>query len=104
MPLIITVAFALASGQGQAHDPYYLDRTVGAASELVAWCRAEAEARYAAKGVSTYQWTSSYHDRGNPLFVDGKLRANGNDVPVHCRIARGAQLRYASIQIEDPDL
>ncbi|MEL1263292.1 hypothetical protein [Pseudoxanthomonas putridarboris] len=101
---LIAVLFALATGPAATHDPYYLDRTVGAASELVGWCRAEAEARYAAKGVSTYQWTSSYHDRGNTLFVEGKLRANGNDIPVHCRIARGAQLRYASIEIDDPTL
>lgn len=100
---VITLAGALASPTS-VQDPYLLDRTVGAASELVEWCRSEAEARYAAKGVATYQWTSSYHDRGNTLFVNGKLRANGNDVPVRCTVARGARLRTASIEIEDPTL
>ena len=35
MSLIITVAFALASGQGQARDPNYLDRSVGASAPVI---------------------------------------------------------------------
>jgi hypothetical protein len=101
MSLFIAALFAFA-GQAGAHDPYYLDRTVNSANDLVAWCRAEAEARYVARNMPTYQWTSSQVDRGNTFFVDGKLRADGQDVVVRCRIARGAQLRYASIEIDDP--
>ncbi|MCR6625496.1 hypothetical protein [Pseudoxanthomonas japonensis] len=101
MPLLIATLFAFA-GQAGAHDPYYLDRTINSANDLVGWCRAEAEARYAARRMPTYQWTSSQVDRGNTLFVEGKLRADGQDVVVRCSVTRGAQLRYASIQIDDP--
>lgn len=80
------------------------DRIIGQASELVSWCRAEAEAHYVAKGITPYQWTSSYHDKGNVLHVDGRLRVHGNDVEVHCRIARGAREKYAVIEIDDPEL
>lgn len=102
MSLLIAAVLASASGPVGSQDPYYLDRTVHHAGDLIGWCRAEAEARYAARGMPTYQWTSSHVERGNTLFVDGRLRADGVDVPVHCRIARGAQLRYASIEIDDP--
>jgi hypothetical protein len=101
MSLLIATLFAFA-GQAGAYDPHYLDRTINSANDLIAWCRAEAESRYAARGMSTYQWTSSQVDRGNTLFVDGKLRAEGQDIVVRCSVTRGAQLRYASIQIDDP--
>ena len=101
MSLFAAVLFAFA-GQAGAHDPQYLDRTINSANDLVGWCRAEAEARYAGRGMATYQWTSSQVDRGNTIFVEGKLRADGEDIAVRCSVTRGAQLRYASIQIDDP--
>lgn len=81
----------------QAHDP---DRVIEQASDLVAWCKAEAEAHYIAQGVTPYQWTASYHDRSNVLYVDGKLRADGRDVAVQCRIARGAREQHGIIEID----
>lgn len=72
------------------------------ASELLPWCEAEARAYFTGKGVTTYQWTGRYYDAGNVLFVEGKIRANGNDVPVACRVARGARERYAIIEIDEP--
>ena len=80
------------------------DRIIDQASDLVPWCKAEAEARYVAKAITPYQWTASYRDDGNMLLVDGKLRVHDDDVAVHCRIARGARERYASVQIDDASL
>lgn len=104
MSLLLTALFALSPGSATAQESAYLDRTVHAAGDLVGWCRSEAEARYAARGMSTYQWTASHVERGNTLHVEGRLRAEGQDIEVRCRIARGAQLRYASIDIVDPRL
>lgn len=72
------------------------------ASQLVPWCRQQAEAHYLARGIPTYQWTASYHDRGNLLHVQGQLRADGRYVQVSCRVARGARERYATIEILEP--
>jgi hypothetical protein len=73
------------------------------ASELVALCREETEARFTAKGLVTYQWISSYKSRGNTLFVDGTLRIQaGKNVKVACRLARGARLGYMSLDISEP--
>ncbi|AKC88268.1 hypothetical protein WQ53_07740 [Pseudoxanthomonas suwonensis] len=72
------------------------------ASELVPWCRQETEARYVGRGEKIYQWSASYHDRGSTLYVDGRLRVEGRDVKVECRIARGARERYGAINIRDP--
>jgi len=73
------------------------------ASELLPWCRAEAEAHYVGKGVTPYQWTGRYYDRSNVLYVEGRLRAGGKDVDVRCRVARDARERYAVIEIDDPE-
>lgn len=80
------------------------DRTVTQASELVPWCRSEAEARYVARNVTPYQWTASYHEDANMLYVDGKLRVHDDDVAVRCRIARGARVEYGAIEIDDATL
>lgn len=71
------------------------------ASELLPWCEAEARAYFVGQGITTYQWTGRYYDQGNMLFAEGKIRANGNDVPVACRVARGGRERYAVVEVKD---
>ncbi len=71
------------------------------AGELLHWCEAEARAHFVGLGFTTYQWTGRYWDNGNTLMAEGKIRANGNDVPVACRVARGARERYAVIEISE---
>lgn len=97
--------FLIAALLLQVATPVYVDpddRVVQLASELEPWCRAEAEARMVAQGKTTYGWTSSQVSRGNVLHVEGKLRVQGADVAVHCRIVQGARLRYASIDLQAP--
>lgn len=78
------------------------ERVFQRASELQPWCRQEAEAELVGRGLTTYQWTGAYRDEGNTLVVEGKLRADGRDYPVSCRIARGARERYATIKVSEP--
>lgn len=95
----------LAAVMTLALQPAYInpdDRVINRASELVPWCRAEAEARAIGEGKTIYQWTSSHYSRGNVLHVDGKLRVEGADVVVRCRIAKGARQQYASMDMESP--
>ncbi|MCF7221080.1 hypothetical protein [Marilutibacter chinensis] len=106
MRLLLTnvlLAFALClSAPASAHDD---DEWVFyQASELVPWCRQEAEALYIGLGMTPYQWAASYHDRSNVLYVQGRLRVHGDDVAVRCRVARGARERYAVIEVDDPTL
>jgi hypothetical protein len=89
----------------QVATPVYADpddRVIQVASQLDSWCRSEAEARMVAQDKATYGWTSSQVSRGNVLHVEGKLRIQGAEVAVHCRIVQGARLRYASIDIQAP--
>jgi len=97
-----TIAWLLlfAALPAPAHEP----RIISLASDLLPWCKAEAEARYIAENITPYQWTASYHDSGNALFVDAKLRVHGDDVAVRCRIAAGAREEYATIEIDDATL
>lgn len=97
--------FLIAALLLQVATPVHVDpddRVIQLASELQPWCRSEAEARLVAQGKTTYGWTSSQVSRGNVLHVEGKLRVEGADVAVHCRIVRGARLRYASIDLQAP--
>ena len=91
----------LPGGLAHADEPA---RTFSQASDLVPWCESEAKARYIGRNITPYQWTASYHDSGDVLVVDGKLRVHGDDVPAHCRSARGAREQFATIAIDDPGL
>jgi hypothetical protein len=94
---LVVVLFLLVA------TPAYVDpddRVISLASELDPWCRTEAEARLLADGKTTYGWTSSHLSRGNVLHVEGRLRVQGADVAVNCRIVKGARLRYAAIEIK----
>ena len=94
-----------AFGATPAHDHRAGEqREIRQASELLPWCKAEAEARYVAKNITPYQWTASHYEDGNMLRVEGRLRVHGDDVSVRCRIARGAREQYATIEIDDPEL
>jgi hypothetical protein len=92
----VLALFAALPAVGSEHRP------ISQASELVPWCKAEAEAPYVARNITTYQWTASYHESGNILYVDGKLRVHSQDVSVRCSVPRGAVEAYATIQIDDP--
>lgn len=105
--LLSILAFAAArvvAGDADVSRLSYHERTINQASELIPWCKSEAESRYIAKNITPYQWSSSYHDKGNVLYVDGSLRVHGDNVAVHCRIARGSRESYATIEIDDPAL
>ena len=101
MRLLHASAHALFAASAFAHEH---QRIIAQASELETWCHAETEARYVARNFTPYQWTASYHDSGNILHVEGKVRVHGDDVAVHCRIARGAREEFASIEIDDSGL
>jgi len=93
--------FSIPLLTGAFHASGHEHRIISQASDLVPWCKAEAEARYVARNITPYNWSASYHDRGNVLYVDGKLRADGEDVTVHCRIAGGARDEYATIEFDE---
>ena len=100
--LLIAALPSFASNAGGASGDR--DKIINQTSELVSWCQSEAESRYVAKNITPYQWTASYHDEGNVLHVDGRLRVHDDDVAVHCSIARGARESDAVIEIDDASL
>lgn len=104
MRVLITLSALLAMGGAQAQDPGWprWERVIVNASDLLGLCREEAEARYVGRGEPVYQWTGSYHDYANTLYADGKLRVDGRDVEVHCRIPRNARERYLAMEVVDP--
>jgi len=97
--VLATVVFA-SSFQLNA-QPHYQELEFSRASDLMSWCEAEARAHFVGKGVTSYQWSGRHYEKGNVLFVEGKIRANGDDVPVACRVAKGARERYAIVEISE---
>lgn len=94
---LLVCAFPLAAQHRHHHETEFFQ-----ASALLPWCEAEARAHFVGMGITPYQWTGRYYDDGNMLVVEGRLRANGEDVPVACRVARGARERYAVVEIRTP--
>jgi hypothetical protein len=99
MSLSTVLLLAVLTPAVPTDDPHH-DRVFTGASQLVSWCRAEAEARVVAEGGTPYQWTASHSERGKVLEVKGTLRVDGEPRAVTCRVARGASERYASIAID----
>lgn len=101
LPMLLSPGIAAAHDHDYDHDHHH-PRIVYAASDLLALCRRETEARYVGLGEQVYQWTGAYHDYANTLYADGKLRVSARDVEVHCRIPRNARERYLTMEIVDP--
>ncbi len=78
------------------------DTPINSGSELRDWCKSQSEAAFVARGITPFNWSASYSDQGNAIQVKGKWRVNGSDISVECRVARGAQSRYASMSIQEP--
>jgi hypothetical protein len=97
---ILALAFAGSAfaQDDRTHHPAH-EIVFTSASQLLAWCEQEARAHYAGQGVTTYQWTGRHFESGNTLHAEGKLRADGNDVPVACLASKGARERHAVIKI-----
>jgi hypothetical protein len=100
MKLVLIFVLSLLSFSIAAHDQQH--RIIYQASDLVSWCRDEAQARYIAQNITPYNWTASYHDSANILYVDGRMRVHDSDVEVHCRLASGARVEYGVIEVSDP--
>ena len=100
--VIAILAFALVGAafaqDSKAHRPEH-EIVFTSASQLLSWCEQEARAHYAGQGVTTYQWTGRHFESGNTLHAEGKIRADGEDVPVTCLAAKGARERHAVVKI-----
>jgi hypothetical protein len=94
----VALILALTASSAMAHHG---ETPINSGSELRDWCKEESEAAIIGKGVTPYNWTASYWDQGNMLMVKGKWRVNGSDVTVECRIARGAEARFAVMSVQD---
>lgn len=98
--LLPLTLLAFSSTLAAQEQPYH-ELEFHQAQELTPWCQSEARAYFAGKGIATYQWSARYYEKGNLLIVEGTIRANGNDVPVTCRVAKGARERYAVVEVSD---
>lgn len=85
------------AGSASAHEQ---DAPVNSAFALSQWCQKESAASFVGQGKTPHNWVASYVDVGNTFRVDGAWRVDGVDMRVTCRIARGAEPRFATIMIK----
>jgi hypothetical protein len=97
-----SMALALTLVASSAIATPHEDMPINSGSELRDWCKRESEATFIGKGIAPSNWSASYWDQGNVLMVKGTWRINGSDVTVECRVARGAEARYATMSIQEP--
>ena len=99
IPVAILAISLCFSASAQSHHQHDHDHEIifGSAGQLLSWCEQEARSYYAGQGITTYQWTGRHFEDGNTLHAEGKIRANGDDVPVTCLAAKGARERDATI-------
>lgn len=80
----------------QRHDE---EAPIATSAELRAWCKAETEAYYVARGITPYNWSASGWEEGGTLFVRGGWLIGRDRVGVECRVAKGAKRKYAVYEI-----
>ena len=96
---IVLALSGAATAQERPENHPHPEIIFTSAGQLLGWCEQEARAHFAGQGVTTYQWTGRHFESGNTLHAEGKIRANGNDLPVKCLAAKGARERHAVIKI-----
>ncbi|MBK9132418.1 MAG: hypothetical protein IPM20_12380 [Gammaproteobacteria bacterium] len=89
----------LLSGNVLAYDDDEVP--IDNSTQLREWCKSESEAYFIAQDIEPRNWSASYWDEGNILNVKGSWRVGDKNVEVQCRIRRGAQTKYAMLQIMD---
>jgi hypothetical protein len=98
MKKLLGLALTLAASSALSHPE---GRPINSGSELRDWCKAESQASFIGKGQTPFNWSASYWDEGNVLMVKGSWRINESQVIVECRVARGAEARYATMTVRE---
>ena len=93
LPAIVSFLFA---SMAYAHSD---DVAVLTSADLRDWCRMASEAHFVGRGQTPYNWVASHVERGNALRVDGRWRVEGRERVITCRAPRGAQQRFATMDI-----
>jgi hypothetical protein len=97
MRRLACLAYILFTSAAMSNERPHDETPINSAGELRDWCKSESEASLIGKGITPSNWTASFWSEGNVLIAKGSWRVGTDDVTVECRIARGAQTRFASI-------
>lgn len=76
------------------------EQPVNSSIELEAWCKAESQAYFAAKGLKTYNWTASRWNDTTSFHVKGSWLVEKEYITIECQIVKGSKQKYATIKIE----
>jgi hypothetical protein len=99
---IAALGLALGLSASPAMAGHHDEAVINSGTELRDWCKEESEAVLIGRGLTPFNWTASYWDQANTLMVKGQWRTDSANLTVECSVAKGAQARFASLSIEDP--
>ena len=54
---------------------------------------------FCSRGKTPYNWSATYWDDANNLYVKGSWRVDNTEVQVQCRISRGTESRFGEMSI-----
>jgi len=70
-------------------------------TELKEWCKNESSLHFTLNNKTPYNWTATWWSEGNIIHVKGEWLVDKKYVSVHCSIRKGAEEKYASLQISN---
>ena len=66
--------------------------------DLKIWCKSKTERFYLAKKIKPYNWTASWHTKGDILFVEGEWRIGSELESVLCFAKKGGKSKFAKFK------
>lgn len=97
----MAMLLSVSAGARDHDSDHQHDRniTIDTSSRLLEWCKAESEAHFIGTGVTPYNWSANWWEKGNVLRVKGSWLVGREHVEVNCHIAKGARKKYAVFEI-----
>ncbi len=73
-------------------------------SDLKEWCKNKSAEHFIARDITPYNWSVSWQTKGNILHVKGHWKIDGIRQVVKCRILKGAERKYAVMEMPSQTL
>jgi hypothetical protein len=96
MKIIIFIYISLLALPALSNEPViYVEKIINTTAELKSWCKNESSMYYLAQDITPYNWTASWWNEGNFLFVKGTWKIDKEEQTIQCSIRRGVTEKYA---------
>ena len=74
---------------------------INSSTELKEWCKQESSLYFTSQNKTPYNWNASWWSEGNIIHIKGEWLIEKETITVKCNIRKGAEEKYASLQISN---